>query len=233
MRVVERHKPVLLESKPSPRAQDSNGTDSESFTKPEERQRSATVATALLRDTSGRLIDRELQCVSPSDQRLTLSGQSLTLLPRRRFGALDLVEPVGQRRPPSFGVGPQGLGQRQQRRQFGAQVQLISTPKRRPSHMPVQSVELPTQLPVLDPSPSGIVIVGRRRMVVQRVVNRRGLATDRNSQPGELRDDVDLRADPQRRIVSPYRMHVKAGRAFQDAGLRSLALLRPAWADAF
>ena len=89
-------------------------------------------------------------------------------------------------------------------------VQLISTPKRRPSHMPVQSVELPTQLPVLQPPPSGIVTVGRQRMGVQRLVNRRGLANDRNSQPGELRDNVDLSADPQSRIFSPCRMRVKA-----------------------
>jgi hypothetical protein len=49
-------------------------------------------------------------------------------------------------------------------------------------------------------------------MIVQRLVNRRGLAIDREPQPGDLRDDVGLSVDPQSRIVSPRPTRVKVGR---------------------
>ena len=62
------------------------------------------------------------------------------------------------------------------------------------------------------PSPSWIVIIGRGRMIVQRLVNRRGLAIDREPQPGDFRDDVGLSVDPQSRIVSPRPTRVKVGR---------------------
>jgi hypothetical protein len=46
-------------------------------------------------------------------------------------------------------------------------------------------------------------------MVVQRLVNRRGLVIDRDPQPGDFRDSSGLRVDPQSQIVSPYRTLVK------------------------
>ncbi len=97
----------------------------------------ATIAAALLRETPGRFIDPGLQGVSPSDERLTLSGQSPALFARRRLLSLHLLEPVSKCCPPGLGIGPQGLGKRQQRGEFCAQVKLISTPKRRPSHLHV------------------------------------------------------------------------------------------------
>jgi hypothetical protein len=97
----------------------------------------ATIAAALLRETHGRFIDPELQRVSLSDERLTLSGQSPALFARRRLLSLGLLEPALKCCPPGLGIGPQGLGKRQQRREFCAEVQLISTPKRRPSHLRV------------------------------------------------------------------------------------------------
>ena len=84
-RVVERHEPALLESKHFPRAQDRYRADSDSFTEPEDGDRSATVAAVLLRHTFGRFINRELKSVSPSHKRLALGGQSLLLLARRGF----------------------------------------------------------------------------------------------------------------------------------------------------
>jgi hypothetical protein len=95
----------------------------------------AAIAAALLCETPGRFIDPELQRVSLSDERLTHSGQSPALFARRGFLSLDLLEPVLKCCPPALGIGPQGLGKRQQRREFCAQVQLISTPERRPSHL--------------------------------------------------------------------------------------------------
>jgi hypothetical protein len=95
----------------------------------------ATIAAVLARDTPGRFINRELQRISPAGERLTLSGQSLTRFARRRFLSLDLLEPGLKCCPPGLGIGPQGLGKRQQRREFCAQVQLISTPERRPSRV--------------------------------------------------------------------------------------------------
>ncbi len=84
-RVVERHEPALLGSKPFPRAQDRYRADSDSFTEPEDGDRSTTVAAVLLRHTFGRFINRELKSVSPSHKRLALSGQSVPLLARRGF----------------------------------------------------------------------------------------------------------------------------------------------------
>jgi hypothetical protein len=46
-------------------------------------------------------------------------------------------------------------------------------------------------------------------MVVQRLVNRRGLVIDRDPQPGDFRDNTGLSVDPQSQIVSPYRTLVK------------------------
>lgn len=54
----------------------------------------------------------------------------------------------------------------------------------------VQSVELPSQLGVLSRSPSWIVRLARGWMVVQRLDNRGSLATDRDPQPGDLRDNL-------------------------------------------
>jgi hypothetical protein len=80
--------------------------------------------------------------------------------------------------------------------------------------MRAQSVELPTQLSVPDPSRSSIiVIIGQARMMVQRRGNGRGLASDRDPQPGDLRDNVGLSVDPQSRIVSPHRTRVKPSAA--------------------
>ena len=134
-RVVERHKPVLLESKPSPRAQDSYRTDGECFTKPEHRQRSATIAAALLRETSGRLIDRGLKSVSAPHKRLALSGQPPPFFARFRFHSLAFFETVFQRCAPGLRIGPQSLGEKQQRCEFCMQRPLILTPPWRPSHM--------------------------------------------------------------------------------------------------
>ena len=49
-------------------------------------------------------------------------------------------------------------------------------------------------------------------MIVQRLVNRRGLAIDREPQPGDFRNDVGLSVDQQTRIVSPRPTRVKVGR---------------------
>jgi hypothetical protein len=49
-------------------------------------------------------------------------------------------------------------------------------------------------------------------MIIQRLANRRCLATDRAPQPGDFRDDVGLSVDPQSAIVSPRRTRVKVGR---------------------
>lgn len=200
---------MSLESKPSPRAQDSYRTDGERFTKPEHRQRSATIAAALLREASGRFINRGLKSISAPHKRRALSGQPLPFVARCRLRSFAFFETVFQRCPPGLGIGPQSLGEKQQRREFCTQRPLISTPGWRPSHMFVQSGELPTQLPVLDPSRSGIVIVRRGRMVVQRPVGRRGLATDQDPQAGDFRDKVGLSVDPHTRIVSPHRTRVK------------------------
>jgi hypothetical protein len=134
-RVVERDEPVSLGSKPFPRAQDSYGTDSESFTKPEDRQRSTTIAAVLLGNTSGRIINRELKSVSPSHKRLALSRQNLSRFARCGFLSLEFFEPVFKRCPPCLRIGPQGLGKRQQCGELCAQVQLILTPGWRLSHM--------------------------------------------------------------------------------------------------
>jgi hypothetical protein len=60
-------------------------------------------------------------------------------------------------------------------------------------------------------------------MIVQRLVNRRGLATDREPQPGDFRDDVGLSVDPQRRIVSPRPTRVKVSRRRVTQGSTSSA----------
>ena len=210
--VVERHEPALLGSKPFPRAQDSYRTDSESFTEPEDGQRSATIAAVLLRDTFGRFINRELKSVSPSQKRLALSGRSLPLLARDGFLSLEVFEPVFKRCPPGLRIGPQGLGKKQECCQFCAQGQLILAPRSRPNHTFVESAELPSQLFVLHPAPSWIVILRSGRMGAQGRVNHGGLAIDRCPQPGDLRDDVGFSVEPQGRIVSPYRTRVNVGR---------------------
>jgi hypothetical protein len=207
----------MLESKPSPRTQDGHRTDSESFTESEDRQRSATIATAFLRDPSGRFIDRELQSVSASHKAPTLSGQSLPVFASGGFLSLELFESVSKRRPPGLRIGPQGLGKAHQRREFCPELQLILTPGQRPSDMVVQSVELTTQLYVLHPSPSWIVIIRRGRMVVQRPVDRRSRATDRGPQPGDFRANVGLSVNQQSRIVSRHRPRVKVRSPQSDA----------------
>ncbi len=195
--LVERHEPVWLGSKPSLRAQDGDRTDGESVTKPEDGQRSATVAAALSRETLGRLIDRALQRVSASHEPRTLGGKSLALLARCGLRSLKRFEPFCKRGPPGLRIGLQRLGKAQQRREFCAQVQLIFTPGRRPSHMFVQRAELPTQLSVLHRSPTWIVIVRRGRMAVQRLVNRRGLAPDRDPQAGDFAANLGLIGEAQ------------------------------------
>jgi len=60
-------------------------------------------------------------------------------------------------------------------------------------------------------------------MVVQRFVNRRGLATDRDPQPGDFRDNVGLGDDPQTRIVSPQPTPVKVGRHRVTRGSKGAA----------
>ena len=118
--VVESHEPVRLESKPSPRAQDSYRTDGHGFAEPEHRQRVATIAPVLVRDLSGRFLDRELESVAASDERLALSDEFLSLFARRAFLSPEFFEPVFKRRSPGLGIGPQGLGESQQRREFCA-----------------------------------------------------------------------------------------------------------------
>jgi hypothetical protein len=126
---------VWLGSKPFPRAQDNDGTDSERFTKPEDRQRVATIAAVSFRDTSGRFMNRGLKSVSPSHKRLALSGQSLPLFARCGFLSLEFFEPDFKRCPPGLRIGPQGLGKRQKCCEFCTQLPLILTPGWRPSHM--------------------------------------------------------------------------------------------------
>jgi hypothetical protein len=126
---------VTLGSKPFPRAQDSDRTDSESFTQPDDRQRFATIAAARLRDTSGRFINRELKSVSPSQKRLALSGRSLARLAQGGFPSLNFFEPGFKRCPPRCRVGAQDLGERQQGCEFCAQVRLVVAPGGRPSHV--------------------------------------------------------------------------------------------------
>ena len=199
---------MWLGSKCFPRAQDNDGTDSERFTKPEDRQRVATIAAVSVRDTSGRFINRVLKAVSPSHKRLALSGQSLPFFALCGFRSLEFIQPVFKRCPPGLRIGPQRLGKRQKRCEFCTQLPLILTPGWRPSHMFVQSVKLPTQFPAL-PSPSGMILIRGEHMIVQRLVNRRGLATDREPQPGDFRDDVGLSVGQQSRIVSPRPTRVK------------------------
>jgi hypothetical protein len=50
-------------------------------------------------------------------------------------------------------------------------------------------------------------------MIVQRLVNRRSLATDQDPQPSDFKANGGFGVDPQRRIVSPQRIRVKADRA--------------------
>ncbi len=94
----------------------------------------ATIAAVLLRDTSGRFINRDLKSVSPSRKRHALSGQSLPLFARQGVLSLQFFESVFKRRPPGLRIGPQGLGKRQQCCEFCAEVQLILTPGWRASH---------------------------------------------------------------------------------------------------
>jgi hypothetical protein len=49
-------------------------------------------------------------------------------------------------------------------------------------------------------------------MVVQRLVNRRGLANDRDPQPDDLRDNLGVSVALHSQIVSPHPARVKVGR---------------------
>lgn len=126
-RGVERHEPVSLKSEPSAGAQDSYRTDSDSFTKPEDGRRSATIAAVGVHEASGRFINPELQSVSPSHKHLTLRGQSLALLARCGFLSLEFFEAGFKRCPPGLCIGAQSLGEAHKRREVCTQVQLILT----------------------------------------------------------------------------------------------------------
>jgi hypothetical protein len=134
-RVVERHEPVWLGPQPFPRAQDNDGTHSERFAKPEDRQRVATIAAVFICDVSRRFMNRVLKSVSPSHKRLALSGQSLPPCARCHLLSLELFEPIFTRCPPGLRIGPQGLRKRQKSCEFCTQLPLILTPGWRPSHM--------------------------------------------------------------------------------------------------
>ncbi len=200
---------MLLESEPSPWAQDGDRTDAHGVTKSEHGQRSTTIAAALACDPVGRLIDRQLQGISPSHEDLTLDGQPLALSARCGLGSLELLEATPQPRPPGLRVVPQSPGEAQQRCELCAQVKLILAPARRPSHMFTQSGELPTQLSMLSRSPAWVTGIGRRRMVVQRSVSRRSLAVDRGPQAGDFAVNVGFSDDRQSAIVPPHSTRVK------------------------
>jgi len=84
-----------------------------------------------MRHAFGRLSDRELKSISPSHKRLALSCQSLPLLAKCGFLALEVLEPIFKPCAPGLRIGPEGLRERQQCCQFCAQSQRILTPRAR------------------------------------------------------------------------------------------------------
>ena len=80
MRAGERHEPLLPESKPSPGTRHRYRADGEALPERKHRYRPAALSAILLRHSSGRLKNGELQCVSTPCKLRAISSQAFSLL---------------------------------------------------------------------------------------------------------------------------------------------------------